>query len=452
MSALADSDCQEAVPAIRNKLHDTAGVNRAAAVAALRKLGCIDEVLKQSKDEDQRVRCEVAKALAEKCNSQTAILAKKYIEDRYEHVQAATIAAVTGWNIEESGQVFLAAAKSPYQKIRCRATALLAKHGVEYEPFNPEDTPKNQAANYQELSQIFQDIVGVTGELTPVTVQRDSETVQVPHVAETAARSSTSLAPLITKLETGTVQEQRQAVTELAKQCSVEPPAKNDTQRILDIIVRQSDPAILTTLLSTLQDADPVLVGQAARNMLQAEQPEIRRLSCELLKKFGTSDDLMLLDGTLRDPSKAVVRGALQAVDTLLPKAEAASKTAVTGTLKKMLYQNDPMLQTDVAVTLHRLGSNEGTEAIRRLAAAKDNRVKCYVAKSIAGLQDERFVPILLGYLDDGNGSVRNEALKALPILTGKDIASDAGSHTAEVSQTQRQVSLWKTWAASRTR
>jgi HEAT repeat protein len=448
MTALADCKCREAVTVIKNKLHDPVGTNRAAAVAALRKLGCIDDVLKQSKDEDPRVRCETAKALGEKCNPQTVIMAKKFIEDRYDYVQAATVNAVAGWNIEESGHILLAAAKSPYPKVRQRAVSLLGNHGLQYEPFDPLDNPKNQAENYQELTQIVQDTVGFSDDVRTTRGRFSSDTNDTD---KSAASPSVPLAPLLAQLETGTVLEQRKAAAELAKQCSVEPPQNSDTKRLLDIIMRQSDPAILTTLLSTLKEADPVLVSPAARNMLQAEQPEIRRLSCEILKRFGTEDDLPLLGTALRDPSKAVVRGALQAVDSLLPKTQSASaKADITAALKKMLYQADPMLQTDIAATLHRSGSAEGTEALRRLAVSKDSRTKCYVAKTLAGLQDETFLPVLLGYLDDGNGSVRNEALQALPVLTGRDAANDAGSHSAEVSQTQRQIALWKNWAASR--
>jgi HEAT repeat protein len=451
MTALAENDCQEAAVLIKNKLHDPIGSNRAAAAEALRKLGFIDDVLKLAKDEDPRVRCEAAKALAEKCNPQTIITAKRYIEDRYEDVQSVTLESVTVWNIEESGYILLAALKSPFSKIRHRAAALLATHGVQYEAFDPADTPKNQAANYQELELIFRDTVGVCEDFSaPKNKEQETERRNFPPVSSVSSRSA-QLAPLLAQLEGGTVLEQRKAAAALVKECSVEPLQNGDTKRILDIIVKQNDPAVLTTLLSTLKEADPVLVSPAARNMLQAEQPEIRRLSCEILKRFGTEDDLPLLAAALHDTSKAVVRGALQAVDTLLPKAQSSSvKTDVTETLKKMLYQSDAMLQMDIAATLHRAGSREGTEAIRRLAVSKDNRTKCYAAKTIAGLRDETFLPILLGYLDESNGSVRSEALQALPVLTGRDVANDAGSHTAEVSQTQRQISLWKTWAASR--
>ncbi|GHT45171.1 hypothetical protein FACS189454_04230 [Planctomycetales bacterium] len=140
----------------------------------------------------------------------------------------------------------------------------------------------------------------------------------------------------------------------------------------------------------------------------------------------------------------------LQAIDSLCKNNADSNTNSAMVTLRNMLGSADPLLQIDIAATLHWLGIPEGMETIRWLAQSKNNRLKCYVARTIAGLQDETFLPILLAYPDDGNSSVRLEALRALLVLTGKDVVGDAGSHTAEVSQTQRQISLWKTWAASR--
>ncbi|GHT45527.1 hypothetical protein FACS189454_05180 [Planctomycetales bacterium] len=477
MSVLADSGCDEAIPAIKDKLHDPVSANRAAAVNALRKLGCIDEVLKLSKDEDQRVRSEVAQALAGRCSPATAILAKKYIEDRYDKVQLATLNAVSGWKIDESGPVILLAAKSPFQKIRQSAVALLERHDVQCESFDPALAPKEQRQEYELLVQAFHDAVGVSlpddtennqtaptqrehSQTKPDKKQngnrndfvrdsfRDSDVPDVSDVSDVPA--SSKLRSQIAVLQSGTLPEQRKAAAEIAREFADVVPPDSDAKRILDVLMKQNDPIILTTLLTALREANPEIVKPIARTMLQAEQPEIRRLSCEMLKRVGESDDLPVLEQALRDPSRAVARGALQAIDSLCKNNADNNTNSAVATLRNMLVSADPSLQTDIAATLHRLGIPEGTETIRRLAQSKDNRLKCYVARTIAGLRDETFLPILLTYLDDGNGSVRSEALRALPVLTGKDVAGDAGSHTAEVSQTQRQISLWKTWATSR--
>jgi HEAT repeat protein len=528
MNALADARCEEAIPLIKDKLRDSTGVNRAAAVESLRKLGCLEDVFKQANDDDQRVRIEVAKAFADQCSPQTATLAKNYLTDhRYEKVQTATVEAIASWAIEDSGPLFLEAAKSTFPKLRQRATEILTQNGVSAERFDPADLPKNQTEQYQELVHAFYNISGVDPNYKKNHAVQDDETgydtvkpaakrsakrydpndadlVELRRCLEDGRKPNLSrdervllqkrltafgkrLLPLldsldeagepipasldsvlaqidpvfeqIRRLNSDDVAEQRRGAVELAKiSLAIEPP-KLVTKRMMESVSKLSDPMVLTTLVSALKNADPELVCRMAKPMLHADSPEIRRLSCEMYRQFGSEDNLNDLEELLHDSSRTVVRGALQAIDSILQeddeqqagKPEGISPK-IADTLQKMLSQSDPMLQTDVAATLHRIGKKEGTEALRRLSAANDNRIKSYVAKTVSGLNDPAFVPLLIRYLDDPNGSVRNEALKALPLLAGEDIGNtrdgDASPRISpEMSPTQQQIARWKFWS-----
>jgi len=167
-----------------------------------------------------------------------------------------------------------------------------------------------------------------------------------------------------------------------------------------------------------------------------------------MLTEFGTGEDVPLLREALRDSSRDVVREALLAIDAL--STAGSVDASIIEALKTMLLQGDAVLQTDTAATLHRLGRSEGTEALRRLAVTNDNRVKLYVVQTIAALEDPAFVPLLLRFLDDGNGSVRNEALKGLPKAAGQDIGRAGLNPHSEVSQTQQQIERWKAWGRER--
>ena len=224
---------------------------------------------------------------------------------------------------------------------------------------------------------------------------------------------------------------------ELARLGMVGSPPKLAAKRIVDLAAKQEDPMVLTQLLNALENAEPELVCQLARPLLQSESARVRRTACEMLRQFGTGEDVEVLHDLLRDSSREVVRGALSAIDTLL-EAEDADASPVLGTLKTMLTQGDTSMQTDVAATLHRLGHSEGTDALRRLAASKDHSTRIYVARTLPGLDDLVFVPILIRFLDDTNGTVRNEALKGLPRLTGQEIGGGS---------TQQQIERWKEWA-----
>jgi HEAT repeat protein len=104
-----------------------------------------------------------------------------------------------------------------------------------------------------------------------------------------------------------------------------------------------------------------------------------------------------------------------------------------------MLLQGDAAMQVDVAATLHRRGHSEGTDALRRLATSSDHNARSYVARTIPALDDPVFIPILIRFLEDSNGTVRSWALKGLPILTGKEIGGNGS--------TQQQIDRWKDWA-----
>ena len=527
MLALADARCREAIPIVKDQLRDSNGITRAAAVSALCKLGALDEVFKLAGDQDSRVRVEVAKAFAERCTRQTAKMAKEYLSDRFANVQSATVEAIAGWSIEDSGTLLLEAAKSRDPGTRRRATEILAERGISSPHFNPEEQPKNQAAQHEELVQVFYETVGIEPDwdvggkdIAASPAQAENQISRVfptsPASSESRihggsgqessaiseirrclddwqdktlppnerqliqrrlAKHGTELMPIIDylmtvenrnipssldkvfaesepmfkeieKLKSDDPLTKKNAAQELARLGAVSEPSKLAAKRIIDLVPMQTDAYVLILLLTSLKNADPELVCQLARPLLQSESVQVRRLSCEMLKQFGRSGDIPLLREALRDSSREVVRGALSAVDSILQEAEDADKSSVIEALKAILVNGDPGLQTDAAATLHRLGRAEGRDALRRLAASNDIRDKVYVIRTVSGLNDTGFVPMLIRFLDDKNGTISSEALKGLPKLAGEDIGREGGlTYASDVSATQQQIERWKAWA-----
>ena len=499
MLALADARCQEAIPAVKDQLKSTGAANRAAAVSALRKLGAFDDVFKYVDDQDAQVRIEVAKALSERCTPQTANFAKTYISDRNAKVQSAAIEAVGGWSIEESGRLLLTAMKSFDSGVRCRAAEILAGKGVSYSGFNPEDRPENQSAQFQELVHVFRQTTGVdpqldlTGKERPVIQQASATvpenaaltevrrclddwsdtqqrqfiqrrltahgsrlmvsidhllTVEKRNIPESLDRVFAEVDPMfreIEKLKSNDLTTQQRAARELAKLGAIDVPSKLAAKRIIDLSAKQTDAAVLTSLISALQNADSELVCGLARPLLQSESAQVRRMSCEMLRQSGSGEDVPLLQEMLRDPSRVVVKGALQAMDSLLKEEPADSP--VFATLKTMLLQSEPDMQVAVAAILHRLGHQEGTDTFRRLAVSNDYRHRAEVARTVPELGDPVFIPLLLRFLDDSQATVKSEALKGLPKLAGQDIGRIGSGYTSsEVPQTQLQIDRWKAW------
>ena len=260
----------------------------------------------------------------------------------------------------------------------------------------------------------------------------------IPESLETVFAEVDPIFREIEKLKSDDPQTVRRGAMELSQLGAVSSPPKLAAKRIVDLAAKQEDPLTLTYLLKALESADSDVVCQLARPLLQSESARVRRLACEMLQQHGSSEDVPLLNEVLRDSSPAVARGALLAVGTLLDE-ETTTDPSILGTLRAMLVQGDLRMQTDVAATLHRLGHSEGADALRRLAANNDHNVRTYVAKTIPGLNDSVFEPILIRFLDDKNQTVKIEALRGLPVLVGDDIGG-GGS-------TQQQIDRWKTWA-----
>ena len=460
-------------------------------------------MLKHVDDQDIQVRVEVAKALSERCTRQTANIAEIYVADRSAKVQLATIEAVGGWSIEESGRLLLTALKSFHSDVRCRATEMLAGQGVEYPAFDPEDRPENQTARYQELVEIFSEETGIDPRLDLIGKDRSAAnksaiqqvsatvpenaalteirrclddwsnqnqpveqrqliqrrliahgsqlmpsidhllTVEKRSIPESLDRVFAEVEPMfreIEKLRSNEPSTKNKAAATLAQLGKFAPPSKLAAKRMIDISARESDAFVLTSLLTALQNADSDLVCSLARPLLQSDSAKVRRLSCEMLKQHGNGKDIPLLHDMLRDSDRSVVRGALGAIDELLEGEEADSP--VFATLQTLLLQSEPELQAAVAAILHRHGHQEGTDTFRRLAVSKDYQTRKIVAMTISELGDPVFVPMLLQFLDDGHGTVKSEALKGLPKLAGQDMGG-GGS-------TQQQIDRWKAWGRER--
>ena len=519
MHALADARSQEAVPMIKDQLRDPS--NRAAAVAALRKLGVLDEVFKFVNDPDYRVRAEVAPAFAERRNPTTAAFAKSYLSDTRSEVQGAAVEAIGGWSIDESGPLLLIAAKSQFTNVRRRATEILAQRGISYSGFDPEDRPANQTTQYEELVHIFRELVGVDpngaleetadgrrqtaagngGHTSADGIRQGSAivhedfalnevrrclddwvdrtlpqqdrplierrliahgqrliplidhlmTVEKRAIPESLDRVFAEVEPMFKEIEalkSNDLTTKQRAARELSQLGKAKGPSNIAAKRMIATIARESDPFVITSLLAAIRNAAPESVRELARMLLRSEAALLRSEACKLLAESGTGEDVPLLREALRDPNRDVVRESVLAIDALSTPANVDA--SVTEALKAMLLQGDAVLQTDTAAALHRLGHSEGTDALRRLAAANDNRVKLYVVQRIAGLEDPAFVPLLLRFLDDGNGSIRNEALKGLPKAAGQEIGRAGLNPHSDVSQTQQQIERWKAWGRER--
>jgi HEAT repeat protein len=509
--ALAEADCQEAISSIKQRLTDSVPQNRAKMVEALRKLGSLEDVFRMVNDSDPSVRIEVAKAFADRCSPQTVTMAKRYINDHHEKVRQATLDAVTNWSIGESGLILLEAAKNQDSHgIRIKAAAHLAHYGIENKNFDPADFPKNQTQQHEELIRCFHATIhsadfdsknnGNNAEAMFAVDPKDPEVADVrrslrdwrqpnlsrderlavrnrltdlehrlipildylyeierrkiPESLDPVIAEVDSAFEMIVQLNSGDINERRQAASKLAQLAAIRHLSQLALRRILEQVNVQTDPSVLTPLLETLKTTDSDAAKQFSVTLSQSESPELRRLACGTFKEFPDSNDLPLLVDLLRDSDKQVFQSVLGVLTAIFRNEkyednEDAERLKIIEILSIKLQQKDIRQQVEIATVLYHLGEPAGEETFRRLILSPDSRVKCYAIEKIAELGDRRLIPVLITMLDDRNSNVRIAALNGLPKSAGEDIGIlDFGkSYSAGVSITQQKIARWKKWA-----
>ncbi|MDR1268592.1 MAG: HEAT repeat domain-containing protein, partial [Planctomycetaceae bacterium] len=483
--ALAEAGCREAVPAIQQKLHDSVAINRAKAVESLRKLGCFEDVFPMVDDQDSSVRLEAVKAFADCCSPKTVTLARRMINDQYEKVRKATLDALVGWSLEESGQLLLEAAKSPHASTRQQALEILAKYGIAVKELNPLDVPKNQTEQYEKLIQYFHEVIGSAELYSQDRQSNDFSALQriypndlildeiryclddwqnagrlpaerqeirnrfvsqadqllpalnylyeferrkIPESLDSVLAETNPVFEWIVQLKSNDVNEQRKAASELAQWSSVRSVEmdKLTLRRIADQANRQTDSSVLVSLLEVMRKNDSESAKRLATILLQSESSKLRCQACEIFQESGDGRDLPKLIELLYDSNRNVFQSSLNAVLAVFSKAETddfeKERTEIIERLETKLLQNDVWIQLEAATALHQFGDLTGEETFRRLALSTDPRIRCEVARKIAELGDLVFVPVLISFLDDRNNSVRQAALTGLPKLAGEEI------------------------------
>ncbi|MCL2347104.1 MAG: HEAT repeat domain-containing protein [Planctomycetaceae bacterium] len=184
--------------------------------------------------------------------------------------------------------------------------------------------------------------------------------------------------------------------------------------------------------VETLQSLEKTLVSRS----LALDSPELHRLACNHLRDYGRPGDVPQLLNEIHHPTPSVVRAALQAL------ARIGDQSCIPP-VRPLLTHPQPLVVVDAALALHAWGDSMGTNMLERLAWSGDRTTKLAVAQGMKRGRDRRFVPILIHLLDE-SGSIRQEALDALPMIVGKDVLPP--DELASISEEER-INLWKQFA-----
>ena len=242
----------------------------------------------------------------------------------------------------------------------------------------------------------------------------------------------------------------------LYRQLAAHAVRENDEivlQRLWDFADRQAEKLSQLDLeWQGTQASDPTTQRQqdlCARSLAQLRKsltagslahasPELHRRACLHLRDYGQYDDIPALLAEINHPTTSVSRAALQALAKVGTIDCAAN-------VHPLLMHAQPLVAVDAALALDRWGDPAGQHALERLAVSGDRTTKMAIVQGVKKNQDRKYVPLLVRLLDE-SGTIRQEALDALPLAAGRDVIPP--QETAYYS-TQERIALWKQWNAN---
>lgn len=465
---------------------------RAAAVTALVEADGLAAVAPYKSDKSWAVRQAVAKSLRPRPGDGAVTIARELAADPNPQVQQEIVAAMAEWPLDRAGPVLLSAIdRAGYQarrqaarqlqerwpaagafpvdatrEARDEAIARLRKRWSQEFTLGAAETeeesaatdqatasassldrrliaellrqlsenPPNSAARREALARLIkigaplastlEAIVTESGVALPDAVFRDVLAQQDPEFA------------LIEAMRGGDLSKRRRAAERLVERARQAPLPPLAVRRLADVASGETDPAVFRAVLWAVGEvaSEPALRLTLAG--LSHPHGEIRRRSCEMLRRHGTIDHADALTPALTDPDPGVVRAAVLALARLgRPEDETA--------LAPLLGSGDHSLRLEAAVALARIGSPRGAEALARLAHDHDADIRRRTALALGDLADTAHVPLLIEMLEDHQGGVDRVALDSLRKIVGHDVAQKSGDYTPNPAE---QVETWKRW------
>ena len=275
-----------------------------------------------------------------------------------------------------------------------------------------------------------------------------------------------SLFVVSAKLESNDVNQRRAAVPELVGETKFDDVSPMLYKQLADHAVRENDEIVLQRLwdfadqhAAKLAQLDVEWQGsipqngatQQYQNMLAMSlatfrktlrdsslahvSPELHRRTCVHLQEYGQAEDVPALLAEINHSSTSVSRPALQAL-TKLGNIEHATN------VRPLLTHSQPLVAVDAALALDRWSDPTGANALERLAVSGDRTTKLAVVQGIKKNLNRKYVPMLIRLLDE-SGTIRQEALDALPLAAGHDVVPPQEMAYYSV---QERVALWKQW------
>jgi hypothetical protein len=241
----------------------------------------------------------------------------------------------------------------------------------------------------------------------------------------------------------------RSAIAALAKLSTEKSISTVALGRICALLTSEDDPTIWISAFKLIEHDPRESAALLAAAGLSHPSPEVRRRACEYFGAYPDPRRADLLVAALADENVPVLHVAVQALGEFPAIADPTP-------VERQLAAADHSLRLDAAVTLARWKAESGREALERLAADGDSRIRRQAAMAIGRLGDSSLLPALISLLDDQQ-DIRRAALQSLRSLTGSDEPpGNTGERQASYTATENadqaskplaeQAQRWKDW------
>jgi HEAT repeat protein len=477
---------------------------RAAAVHALASWG-VEEIAGFTHDRSQIVRIAVARELGHQATLDAAVLLTGLVVDSNVDVQLAAVEAVTPWSDDLAFPLLLHAMRDSSAKTRLAAFTHLSqrrKIEVDYRfdgPPNQRQAAVNAVAAAVGSSLSYMDqllrrepravsqvnairtaeirehlaalienagdsaaavsahdwLRGIGPKDLPVVeafLKEPTKTSPEAVYREVLPRISPIYAALI-DLESADVAVRRRGATTLANRGQAASLTRPILLRLQERLYRETDDLVWRSAMVAIGSDSTDECAEIANLALHHQSAEVRLMGCKYLGRHGQPAHAVWLLDLIEDRDRSVKLAAIRAlgncgnqVAVRGVKPDAAHRSSPN--LRSLLSSSDAAVRFAAAVSLCRLGIQEGMQELIRLSyhANPDTREQAVKEMGLSG--QTRFVAhlITLGWTERNN-QVRSAILESLEQLVPEENRPRA---LGETPAPDAKIKCWVQWLQQR--
>lgn len=223
--------------------------------------------------------------------------------------------------------------------------------------------------------------------------------------------------------------------------------SKNLREQLVQIMAYEQDRMVWRDVMRAMIKDATKESGKLALIAMKHRWTDIQLLGCEYAKRHPEPRFAPYLVPLLHSKEKKLQRIAIETAGYCRHPAVIqgghGESTNSTG-LRSLLYNPSREIRTAAALSLSRLGDDQGMAELTRLSYSQDNQVRTEVVKAMGDSGNKRFVSTLIRMSwTEPNEQIKREIVKSLETLVPGDEHPTNGNRSLKLDET---VKLWVQW------